>query len=93
MNKLVEYLAENYHPGGNSYRVVSVQEVMEGSDLTVEEIHYNAMDAYKRKYLVLSRLRVKGNRYGVDMMIPGDIDHLAITREGIKWYEEHRKNV
>ena len=37
--------------------------------------------------IVIGRLKVKGNRWGVDAMIPGDIDDVAITRKGLEWYK------
>ena len=86
MNKLVEHLAVHHHPSGNAYKVVPVITILEESGFTVEEIHHMAMEAYKDKYLVFSRLRVRGNRWGVNAMIPGDIDYMAVTREGIEWY-------
>jgi hypothetical protein len=43
------------------------------------------MEAYKEKYVLIGRIRVKGNRWGVDRMIPEDLDSVTITREGLTW--------
>lgn len=85
MNRLVEYLAEHYHPGGNAFRIVLVPELLEKSGFTVEEVFAWAMEAYKEKYVLIGRIRVKGNRWGVDRMIPEDLDSVTITREGLTW--------
>ena len=87
MNKLVEYLAIHHHPGGNSFKIVPVTEILEGSGLTVEEVHEMVLEAYEAKLVLFSRLRVRGNRWGIDQMIPGDIDHIAVTRKGIEWHK------
>ena len=89
MNKLVEYMVEHHHPGGNAYKVVSVSTILEAG-FSVEEIHEMAIQAYTEKHLMISRIRVKGNRWGFDSMIPGDIDYMAVTGEGIEWYRTNR---
>ena len=33
------------------------------------------------KLVLIGRIHVKGNRWGLDQMIPGDIDTVAITRK------------
>ena len=85
MNRLVAYLAENHHPGGNSFKIIPVETVYEAG-FTVEEFPRLALEASREKYLLFSRVRVKGGSWGVDEMIPGDIDHLSVTRKGIAWY-------
>ena len=87
MNKLVEYLAENYNPGGNSYKIVEVEKVLEDSGFTVDGIHRMALEAYKENLLFFFRSKVFGKRWGVDAMIPGDIEFLGVTLEGKKWYK------
>ena len=52
MNKLVEYLAEHHHPGGNSFKIVPVTEIIEHSGLTVEEVHIQALEAYEAKMVI-----------------------------------------
>jgi len=84
MNKLVAYLAEHHHPGGNSFKIIPVETVYEAG-FTIEELHIMAMEASRDKYMLFSRVRVKGGRWGVDQMIPGDIDHVSVTRKGIAW--------
>lgn len=86
MNKLVEHLAEYHHPGGNAFKVVPMEKILEESGFTVEEVHHMAMEAYKDKYLFFSRIRVKGNRWGIDAMIHGDIEYLAVGEKGLEWY-------
>ena len=90
MNRLVEYLAENYHPGGNAFKIAMVPEMLKKSGFTMEEVFDWAMEAYKERYVLIGRIRVKGNRWGVDQMIPEDLDDVAITRKGLAWYEEFR---
>jgi hypothetical protein len=92
MNKLVKHLAEHYHPGGNAFRIVLVPELLENQDFTVEEVFDLAMEAYKKKHVLIGRIRVRGNRWGVDQMIPEDLDSITITREGLAWYKESREN-
>ena len=89
MNKLVKYLAEHYHPGGNAFKIVLTSELVEKSGFTVEEVHEMTREADGEKMVVFGRLRVKGNRWGVDAMIPGDIDNVAITRKGLEWIKTH----
>ena len=93
MNKLIEYLAKHHHPGGNAFKIVAVDEVLDESGFTVEEIHEWALEAAKENYVIFSRLRAKGNRWGVDQMISGDIDHVTVTRKGIQWYRDHLVNL
>jgi hypothetical protein len=88
MNRLVEYLAEHYDPGGNSFRIVMVPELLEKSGYTIEEVFDLAMEAYVEKYLLVGRIRVKGDRWGVDQMKPEDLDTVTITRKGLAWYKE-----
>ena len=88
MNKLVEYLAQHYHPGGNSFRVVMVPELLEKSGYTIDEVFELAMEAYREKYLLFGRIRVKDGRWGVDQMKPEDLDTVTITRKGLAWYKE-----
>ena len=90
MNKLVEYLAEHYDPGGNAFRIVLIPELLEKSGYTIEEVFDLAMEAYKEKYLLVGRICVKGNRWGLDQMIPEDLDTVAITRKGLTWYKENK---
>ena len=86
MNKLVEYLVENYHPGGNAYKIVSTVELLQETELSVEELHNLILEANRNEMVLYSRTHVKGNRWSVDEMIPGDIDHVTVTRKGIKWH-------
>ena len=90
MNKLVEYLAMYHHPGGNSFNIIPVETVYEAG-FTVEEVYRLAMEASQDKFLLFSRVRVKDGRWGVDEMIPGDIDHVSVTRKGITWYNSIRE--
>jgi len=88
MNKLVLYLAENYHPGGRAARFAKASELIENAGFTVEEIHQMSMEAYREDMLVFARCRVKGNRWGMDKLIPGDIEYLAVTRKGLKTVDD-----
>jgi len=31
----------------------------------------------------------KGNRWGIDQMEPENLESIAITREGLKWWKEN----
>jgi hypothetical protein len=88
MNELVEYLAGHYDPKGNSFRIVLIPALLEKSGYTIEEVFELAMEAYREKPLLVGRIRVKGNRWGVDQMIPEDLDTVAITRKGLAWHKE-----
>ena len=90
MNKLVKYLAEHYHPGGDAFKIAMATELIERSGFTAEEVHEMALMAYNEKMVLIGRMRVKGNRWGVDAMIPGDIDNMAITRKGLEWIKTSR---
>jgi len=40
---------------------------------------------------LIVRIPVKGNRWGSDQMILGDIDTVAITRKGLEWVKTTTK--
>ena len=88
LRALVEYLAEYHNPGGNAFKIVWASEVLEEIGFTVDEFHEMALEAYAEKMVLIGRLKVKGNRWGVDQMIPGDIDTIAIKRKGLEWYKK-----
>jgi hypothetical protein len=91
MNRLVEYLAEHYNPGGNAFKIAMALELLEKSGFTLEEVFTWAMEAYREKYVLIGRLRVKGNRWGVDQMIPEDLDSVTVTQKGLAWYNQTRE--
>ncbi len=93
MNKLVEYLAEHYHPSGNAFKIALATELIERSGFTEEEVHEMALMAYREEMILIGRLRVKGNRWGVDVMIPDDIDNMAIKRKGLKWIKLNKTRI
>ena len=93
MNKLVEYLGEYYHPGGDAFKIALATELIERSGFTVEEVHLMALMAYREEMILIGRLRVKGNRWGLDKMIPGDIDNMAITRKGLEWIKLNKTRI
>jgi len=37
------------------------------------------------KLVLIGRIHVNGNRGGLDQIISGDIDTVAITRKGLEW--------
>jgi len=90
MNKLLEYLSEHYHPGGSAVRFAKASEIMENTGFTVKEIHLMSMEAYREDMLVFARCRVKDGRWGIDRMIPGDIEFLAVTRKALKMVDDKR---
>ena len=65
MNKLVEYLSEFHHPGGNSFKIVAVDEILSESGFTVEQVHEMALEtsmelAYTiQKAVILTFLHLK----------------------------------
>jgi hypothetical protein len=83
----VVYLAEHYAPKAEAFNIVLVSDFVKESGFTVEELFKDAMEAYKVKMVIIGRSRVKGNRYGVDNMIPEDLETITITREGLEWYK------
>ena len=60
MNRLVEYLAEFHHPGGNSFKIVPVIELMTASGFSVEEVHEMALEASMDNYVLF--FAVEGER-------------------------------
>lgn len=83
MNKLVKYLAEHYHPGGNAYRIARMNEILEATGWTEEEAHSMSMEA-RREELLYFTPKTGTGRWNNDALIPGDIEFLAVTRKGIK---------
>ncbi|MCJ7732139.1 hypothetical protein MUP51_07455 [Candidatus Bathyarchaeota archaeon] len=59
MNKLVEYLAEHYHPSGNAFKIVLVPELIEKSGFTVEEVHLMAIESYKEEIFLIGRIQAQ----------------------------------
>ena len=93
MNKLVDYLAEHYNPGGNAFKIALATELIERSGLTIEEVHLMALEAYNEKMVLIGGIRVKGNRWREETMIPGDIDTLAITVKGLEWIKLNKTRI
>jgi hypothetical protein len=48
------------------------------------------LSAKKVGYVEFARHSVRGNRWSVDSWIPGDIDSVSLTREGMNYW---RKNL
>ena len=87
MNKLVRYLAEHHHPRGEAFKFILVSDLVKESGFRLEEVFHNAMEAYKEGMVVVARSTVKGNRWGMNHMIPEDLEIIAITRGGLEWWK------
>ncbi|MCW4011539.1 MAG: hypothetical protein NWF07_00965 [Candidatus Bathyarchaeota archaeon] len=88
MNRLVKHMIEHHHPGGNVVKIVRAKQLIE-EGFTVEEIHNLTMEAYCEGLLVFSRDRIKGNRWSIEEMIPGDIQFIGIYGSVITQLEKN----
>ena len=89
MNNLVYYLGEHYDPKGFAVKGARVSE-LENSSFSVEEIFSWAMEAREAGLIEIARIHVKDGRYGVDAMLPKDLDFVTLTREGQTYYKHHK---
>lgn len=85
MNSLVLYLSEHYDPKGCAVKWARVSDLLDNSSYSVEQIFDWAMEAREKGLVEIARIRVKDGRYGVDAMIPLDLDFVTLTREGQLW--------
>ena len=86
MNSLVYFLGEHYDPKGNAVKWARVSELIEKSSFSIEEVFSWAMEARRAGLVEVARIHVKDGRYGVDAMLPEDLDFVTLTREGKTWY-------
>jgi hypothetical protein len=87
--RLVKYLGENYPLGGGAFNIVLTEKILKESDFSVEELHEMILGAKEFGYVEFARHSIRGNRWGVDSWIPGDIDSVSLTREGMNYWRNN----
>ena len=93
MNSLVYFLGEHYDPKGCAVKWAKVSEILDSSAYTIEQIFHWAMEARRSGFVEIARIHVKNGRYGVDAMLPEDLDFVTLTKEGQTWYKHHKHNL
>ena len=83
------FLGEHYDPKGNAVKWARVSELLENSTYSIEEVFSWAMEARGAGLVEIARIHIKDGRYGVDAMLPEDLDFVTLTREGKTWYKEN----
>jgi len=93
MNNLVLFLGEHYDPKGCAVKWAKASTLLDESSYSIEQIFDWAMEARKSGLVEIARIRVKDGRYGVDAMLPKDLDFVTLTREGQTWYKENTSSL